>query len=430
MSYLVWSLPLLVVALCVASGRVTSIGAGLCGAMIATIIALTSAPIAMTMESMAATLGKGLWLAWLVIAVILAGLFFREIVVAAASHVPTKLPATDLQRRRRVFFACFLVGPFAEAATGFGVGQVTTVAMLQSAGIPTLHVVLLGLFSQVLVPWGAMANGTVVGAAFAGMTSHELGVHSAVLSIPLLLAWLVLFWRMTTAAGLVNSIRNSLVELAAVLAGLGLLLLANFAFGPEVAAMTALGPLIIVWFWGNERPNAARWQSTLRIALPFVALILGLAASRGIPSLNHWLRAASEVHPFAGSPSWFPLLHPASWLILVALLTALLTGRAAIIPRALQTTWAHGRNAAATIVVYLVTAQIISDAGMAPALLRQSLAPPPLLRRPRLPVRSGFSPEAATRPTDSLWHRRLALRRQHPSLRTGSRRFRMLQRPP
>ena len=102
---------------------------------------------------------------WLVIAVILSGLFFREVVSAGAPNAEDA-PANALEIRRRVFFACFLIGPFAEAATGFGVGQVTTVAMLQAMGLPNLHVVLLGLFSQVLVSWGAMANGTVVGSGY------------------------------------------------------------------------------------------------------------------------------------------------------------------------------------------------------------------------------------------------------------------------
>jgi lactate permease len=193
MSYLVWSLPLLAVALCMASGRVNSMTAGLCGGLLAAAVALWAAPVAVAPLGLLLAVGKGLWLAWLVIAVILSGLFFREVVSAGSPQPSAAAPADALQMRRRVFFACFLVGPFAEAATGFGVGQVTTIAMLQATGLPNLHVVLLGLFSQVLVSWGAMANGTVVGAAFAGLPARDLGIHSALLSAPLLLGWLVLF---------------------------------------------------------------------------------------------------------------------------------------------------------------------------------------------------------------------------------------------
>ena len=368
MPYFVWSLPLLAVALCMASGRVNSMTAGLCGGLLAAAVALWAAPVAVAPLGLLLAVGKGLWLAWLVIAVILSGLFFREVVSSGSPQPSAAAPADALQMRQRVFFACFPVGRFAEAATGFGVGQVTTIAMLQATGLPNLHVVLLGLFSQVLVSWGAMANGTVVGAAFAGLPARDLGIHSAPLSAPLLFGWLVLFWRMTARAGLTNSVRNSLGELAILAIAVVLLIAANAQFGPEIAGMAALAPLIILQFWRDERPDTARWRAVLRIGLPYGLLIGGLAASRGIPFLNEWLRGAAAVHPFAGVPAWFPLLHPGSWLVAVGLATAMLTGRATDLPRALRMTWTRGRNAAMTIAVYLVLAQIMSDAGMAAAL--------------------------------------------------------------
>jgi lactate permease len=169
MIYLVWSLPLIAIAVLMASGRASSVGAGLCGALVAIVVALAAAPISVTALDVLTASAKGLWLSWLVAAVIFAGLFFREIVSkdVASKEVDDLLKpklASTSATRRRVFAACFLFGPFAEAATGFGVGQVATVAMLHRIGLAPIHVVLLGLFSQTLVSWGAMANGTIVGA--------------------------------------------------------------------------------------------------------------------------------------------------------------------------------------------------------------------------------------------------------------------------
>ena len=112
-----------------------------------------------------------------------------EIVSAAAAETG---PPRAHQQRRRLFTACFFVGPFAEAATGFGVGQVAIVSMIQNTGISAIQLVLFALFSQILVPWGAMANGTMVGAALSGVSPGDLGVR-AMLTAPLLLAWLVLY---------------------------------------------------------------------------------------------------------------------------------------------------------------------------------------------------------------------------------------------
>jgi lactate permease len=94
---------------------------------------------------------KGLWLSWLVAAVIFAGLFFRELVSKEGDDLLKPKPASTSATRRRVFAACFLMGPFAEAATDFGVGQVVTVAVLHRIGPAPIHVVLLALFSQTLV---------------------------------------------------------------------------------------------------------------------------------------------------------------------------------------------------------------------------------------------------------------------------------------
>src|SRR5262245_36787907 len=141
MIYLIWSLPLVTIAVLMASGRASSVGAGLCGALVAVAVVLVAAPISVTTLDIVATSAKGLWLSWLVAAVIFAGLFFREIVSKDVDDQRDPQPASTSATRRRVFAACFLVGPFAEAATGFGVGQVATVAILSRTGLAPIHVV-------------------------------------------------------------------------------------------------------------------------------------------------------------------------------------------------------------------------------------------------------------------------------------------------
>lgn len=393
MTYFLWALPLLAVAALMVSGRASSVGAGLCGTLLAAAVALLAAPAAMTLPGLAEASVKGVWLAWLVGAVILAGLFFREIVSRDAGDeaVPEDIPGW--LRRRRAFAACFLIGPFAEAATGFGVGQVATIAILLRLGIAPLHVVLLGLFSQILVSWGAMANGTMVGAEFAGITPHEIGIHSALVSIPLLLGWLALFWRMAPAAGLEAGVRHWLVELGWVLAGLALLVLANHQFGPEIAGMAALGPLILVQFWRDERPDRARWRSLIPIGVPYAALILCVAATRAIPALNTMLRETLAIQPFADAMPWHPLLHPGSWLFAIGLLTAVLAGRTGEIPLALKRTVSRGWPAVLTIGIYLVMARIMADSGTAGALaggLALLLGPSAVLATPWLAGAFGF----------------------------------------
>src|SRR6478609_1465089 len=132
MSYLLWSLPALTVIAAIASGRVnTTIAAvlGLCGAVP---IALFAAPAPFSPAQLAVALERGLWIGWIITPYILGGLLFWQMAAQggmrtdAAGGPPDAMHLDPLARRRLLFFACFLVGPFAESATGFGVGMLGT----------------------------------------------------------------------------------------------------------------------------------------------------------------------------------------------------------------------------------------------------------------------------------------------------------------
>ena len=85
---------------------------------------------------------------------ILGGLLFWQAAARAPARLRTaaRKPADARDRRRLLFFACFLVGPFAEAATGFGVGMLGTVALLRGQRAPR-HLMVFALLSQTLIPW-------------------------------------------------------------------------------------------------------------------------------------------------------------------------------------------------------------------------------------------------------------------------------------
>jgi len=225
--------------------------------------------------------------------------------------------------------------------------------------------VLLGLFSQMMVPWGALANGTIVGAQLSGLTPMALGVHSAMLTAPLLLGWLGLFWRFAARAGVSATWRRLLAEAVATIAVAGGLVIANIGLGPEVAAMATLAPLIGVRFLLNKGTDRKRWRTAIRIGVPYAVLIGGIAATRAIVPVNQFLAQAVAVRPLAGGPTWFPLLHPSSWLLAVAIITAVLTGRKRFIGGALGRAWMLGRTPVLTIIVFLAMAQVMLVSGMA-----------------------------------------------------------------
>jgi lactate permease len=362
--YVLWSLPVLVVVILVASRRVSSGSAGFCGLVVSISVGLASAPIDFGPRQAMLAVAQGSWLALLVGSVILAGLTFRELIFATAAGAEST-PIPCARRRGELYAACFLFGPFAESATGFGVGQVTIAPILRRLNLAPIDAVLLGLFSQTMVPWGALANGTIVGAQLSGLTPMALGVQSAALTAPLLLGWLFLFWRFAARAGVAATWLHLLAETAVTVTLAGGLVIANIALGPEVAAMATLAPFIAVRFLLSRASDRKHWQIAIRIGIPYAVLIGGIAATRAILPVNQFLAQAASLRPLAGGPTWFPLLHPSSWLLAVAIATALLTGRSQSIACAFRRAWTLGRTPVLTIIVFLAMAQVMSVSGIA-----------------------------------------------------------------
>ena len=184
MNYLLWLLPALVVAAAVASGRINTTYAALLGLIAAIPVAAFSGPVDLGSAQLASALARGLWIGTTIAPYILGGLLFWQVAMPAAKPASasaslgktvTPAPESTLAQRRLLFFACFLIGPFAESATGFGVGMLGTVAMIRPLRIAPRHIMVFALMSQTLIPWGGMGSGTVLAAAYARMPATELG---------------------------------------------------------------------------------------------------------------------------------------------------------------------------------------------------------------------------------------------------------------
>ncbi len=377
MTTLLWASPLLAVILLLAWGRLDTPRAGLVGGVLAGMVAATVAPRPLDLTNTTIAVSRGLWLSWIAASVIFGGLFFQQVlhtlrhdgVADSATHDPDR-------RHRQLFAACFLIGPFAESATGFGVGYVIALALLmRQQNLPPVPLLLYGLFSQSLVPWGALAVGTVVGAHLADLPAQDLGWRSAILTLPLLAIWLLLFWRIAAAAGLAITARHAIDDVAWTAAAGAALVVTNRLLDPEVAAVAALGPLIVLRFWRDARPDARHWRRAAQTAAPYAALAAILIVARAVPPL----RAALASHvvvppPVADAAAWPVLLHPFFWLMAVPAATAIMTGRAAALLPTLANTWRHGRKAIAATVLFLVMAQLLAGSGIARGLAAEFLS--------------------------------------------------------
>ena len=321
MTTLLALLPLLLVLGLLASGRVSALVAGLAGlsATLAAsfIIVLQSHGSAVIGPLFLRETAAGAWLSWHVIAIIAAGMFFHRCLQARDGAADAN--GTLAANPRRLWSVCFLLAPFGEAVTGFGIGYIIALTGLRRIGIGGLPALLLGLYSQSLVPWGALAIGTTVGATLAGMTPNQLGLGSAILQVPIHAFYLVLYWRFARDAGVRVSLAQKVDDAVWTLLLLGLILLLNFYSDVEIAGAAATALLLAVRFWRDERPDQARLVAALKANAPYVALTIALCATRLVPPLRDLLKPLWALKPFDNQPAFAPFYAPGFWLVAIGL---------------------------------------------------------------------------------------------------------------
>ncbi|SKA31648.1 lactate permease [Enhydrobacter aerosaccus] len=347
-------LPLLLVLVLLASGRASALTAGIVG-LAATIAVAGAAPSLLARE-----IPAGLWLSGQVIAIIATGIFFHHCLQARGEAAAT---AATEATPRRLWALCFLIAPFTESVTGFGVGYMIALAALRRFGLPGLPTLLLGLYSQTLVPWGALAIGTTVGAALAGLAPQQLGLASALLQVPIHALYLVLYWRFARTAGVAVSAAQKLDDIGWTALLLLMVCLANRYGDVEIAGAAPTALLAALRFWRDERPDAKRLRHVLRVNGPYIALTLALCATRLVPPLRDFLKPLWAVKPFDNQPAFAPLYAPGFWLISVGVIVVL-ASRASL-PRVIAAAAKGAWRASAVTLAFVVMAELYVGSGMA-----------------------------------------------------------------
>lgn len=373
MMYLLWSLPALTVIAAIASGRVNTTIAAALGLLGALPIALLAAPAPFALAQLAAALERGLWIGWIITPYILGGLLFWQMAAqggiskGAAGGPPDAMRLEPLARRRLLFFACFLVGPFAESATGFGVGMLGTVMLIRPLGLKPLEIMVFALLSQTLIPWGAMGSGTLLASAYARVPATQLALYSMVPVALLMGVWLALYWRTAARAALSAPAAELGREAGWMAASLALLTAATALLGPETALLAAYGPLIVLRFLADRRPDRGQALDAARRALPYIALIAWLVATRLVPGLNRGLASLADLKPYADLPAWMPFLHAGSWLIAGAVAMAAWQRHPGALRAQARAAWMTGRHAVMSVFLFAMMAEVLAGAGISRA---------------------------------------------------------------
>lgn len=424
MLYLFWALPTLLVIAAMASGRLNTVQAAALGLLACVPVALWSGPeLLFGPSALGLALARGAWIGTTIAPYILGGLVFWQVAAAGpapqsavlAAQAPAPAAATSLLAQRRLlFFACFLVGPFAESATGFGVGMLGTVALIRGLGLAPRHIMVFALLSQTLIPWGAMGSGTMLAAAYTRMPAAQLALYSLPLVAALMLVWLALFWRTARLAGLGMPLQECLREAGWIAAALSLLGLATHLLGPETALLAAYGPLIVLRYVCDQRPGPMPWAKAIGDAAPYAALIALLVLSR-VPAVGDALQPLLRLAPFADLPAWSPLLHAGSWLLATAWLTALWRGQTRRLGGHALSAWHTGKNAVFTVFLFAMMAEVLSAAGISQAFaqgLFAALREQAVLLTPLLSGAFGILANSGNAPNSLFMPAQLALAQQ------------------
>ncbi len=284
-------------------------------------------------------LGTGAGSALVVLGVLLPGilLFHLEERSGGISALARGLERLSPNPHLRLLILVLGFAPFVESVSGFGVCVIVTVPLALAMGFDPLRAAIIGLLTQIAVPWGALGVGTVIGAQITHLPLGQLGGQTAIMIAPLpTIFGLVALgisagWRAIArwwaAAALAGGVMVGLlwwlsqaigVELAGVLASSGVLL--TLAVWARIAARGQVTSDIPSPPAGGlpPRPDYPVW----RALLPYVVLTGLLLISRLVGPLRDWL----QQHVVLAIPAFdlqLPLLYTPGFWVLLAVLVAI-----------------------------------------------------------------------------------------------------------
>ncbi|WP_199432971.1 L-lactate permease [Qaidamihabitans albus] len=209
--------------------------------------------------------------------ILLGGVLLNQLMSAAGANqrLADWLAGACRSQPRAVVLVVLGVTPFAESVTGFGIGVVVAVPLLRRLGLPPLCAAVVGLLGLVTVPWGALGPGTLVAAQLTGVGFQQLGVLSALFSLPVFL--LVGAAALGIAVGLRPAL-SALPELLTAATTLGVTVWAvNATIGVPLAGalgsfVTVLVNLLLAALREGRRPPAG---PDVRHALAPYLVLLG-----------------------------------------------------------------------------------------------------------------------------------------------------------
>lgn len=360
----VWLSPIFVFLFLCATRLVPALAAALLALLLSAVVVIAAGPETVTPFAFMEMFIGGAWIALPAVLVILAGLYFTEVMATANTHSVNTAVAPSAAARD-LGTTCLFIGPFVETATGFGVGYVVAVSVVMRAGFGPVAALGLGAFSQCLVPWGALGIGTKISAALIAMPVEDIAWRVAIVIMPVLWIMIVFYWRIARSAGVAFS-QSQRIEDAATIVILSVLLICTSKFLPiELAGMTAIAPVLLYRLWCSAGVQLFSIKAIQKI-IPYLLLFVLLAVTKMVPVIKVYLSTPAWT-PGQGAPLFAPLASPAIVLILAAVLSCLVQGHWRELSNSIAPTLVKGLRASVLTILLVALAWIIFRSGIADA---------------------------------------------------------------
>jgi len=213
-----------------------------------------------------------------------------------------------------------------------------------------------------------------MGAVLADMPPGELGVRSAVLTVPLLGLDLAVFWALCRRIKLPIAPLERIDDVAWVASLAAALYVANRTLPVEVAGLASTAGLLMLRFLRDHagegiRQGQLRKQSIrLEAVAPFAGLSIALLTTRLVTPLATLMTDLWTVSPLEGWPAFAPFQHVSAWLILVAAITLVARGHAGRWRALVLTAGRAARLPAAVTLLFTVIAQWMVASSMTASL--------------------------------------------------------------
>lgn len=360
----VWLSPIIVFLFLCATRVVPALVAALLALILSAVVVIAAGPVTVTAFAFIEMFIAGAWIALPAVLVILAGLYFTE-VLATANTGSIKSAVAPSVAARDLGTTCLFVGPFVETATGFGVGYVVAVSVVMRAGFGPAAALGLGAFSQCLVPWGALGIGTKISAALIAMPVEDVTWRVAIVMMPVLWIMVFFYWRIARLAGVDFSLAQRIEDFATIVV-LSVLLIFTSKFLPiELAGMTAIAPVLLYRLWRSAGLQLFSIKAIHNV-IPYLLLFTLLAATKLVPDIKAYLSTPAWT-PGQGAPLFAPLASPGIALIAAAVLSCLMLGQWRGLSSSIAPTLNKGLRASVLTVLLVALAWIIVRSGIAEA---------------------------------------------------------------